>query len=174
VPFRALAGVGCRVESACPTKRKGETVVTAIYDAAGAPAVTVSEERRGHNFVVTADWADASADDFDCVVIPGGRAPELLVTHDRAVALVKEFADKGKVVASIGHGHLLLAAAGLLRGRKCASGVPMRVVSRLAGAEAVEAAAAVVDGRLVTAASWTDLAQFVARVIDLLGISVSF
>jgi len=174
VPFRALAGVGCRVESACPTKRKGETVVTAIYDAAGTPAVTVSEERRGHNFVVTADWADASADDFDCVVIPGGRAPELLVTHDRAVALVKEFADKGKVVASIGHGHLLLAAAGLLRGRKCASGVPMRVVSRLAGAEAVEAAAAVVDGRLVTAASWTDLAQFVARVIDLLGISVSF
>jgi D-lactate dehydratase len=179
VPFRALAGVGCHVESACPTKRKGETVVTAIYDAAApAPAagatVTVSEERRGHNFVVTADWADASADDFDCVVVPGGRAPELLVTHDKAVALVKEFADKGKAVASIGQGHLLLAAAGLLRGKKCASGVPMRVVSRLAGAEAVESEGAVVDGRLVTAASWTDLAQFVARVIDLLGISVSF
>jgi len=178
VPFRALAGVGCRVESACPTKRKGESVVTAIYDAAapspGGATVTVSEERRGHNFVVTADWADASADDFDCVVVPGGRAPELLVTHDKAVALVKEFADKGKAVASIGQGHLLLAAAGLLRGKKCASGVPMRVVSRLAGAEAVESEGAVVDGRLVTAASWTDLAQFVARVIDLLGISVSF
>ncbi|XP_066338306.1 DJ-1 protein homolog E-like [Miscanthus floridulus] len=178
VPFRALAGVGCHVESACPTKRKGESVVTAIYDA-GAPAppgatVTVSEERRGHNFVVTADWADTSADDYDCVVVPGGRAPELLVTHDRAVALVKEFADKGKVVASIGQGHLLLAAAGLLRGKKCASGVPMRVVSRLAGAEAVEAEGAVVDGKLVTAASWMDLAQFVARVLDLLGISVSF
>ncbi|CAL4950525.1 unnamed protein product [Urochloa decumbens] len=172
VPFRALAGVGCSVEAACPTKRKGETCVTAIYDAAPAPAV--SEERRGHNFAVTAYWADASADGFDCVVVPGGRAPELLVTHESAVALVREFADKGKVVASIGQGHLLLAAAGLLRGRRCAAGVPMKVVSRLAGAAAVESGGEVADGKLVTAAGWTDLAPFVARVVDLLGITVSF
>lgn len=172
VPFRALAGVGCRVESACPTKRRGEPCVTAIYDAVKPGAV--SEERRGHNFVVTADWADASADGFDCVVVPGGRAPELLVTHESAVALVREFADKGKVVASIGQGHLLLAAAGLLRGRRCASGVPMRVVSRLAGAEVVETEGAVADGKVVTAAGWPDLAPFVARLVDLLGITVSF
>ncbi|CAN6168457.1 unnamed protein product [Urochloa humidicola] len=101
-------------------------------------------------------------------------APELLVTHESAVALVREFAEKGKVVAIIGQGHLLLAAAGLLRGRRCASGVPMRVVSRLAGAAAVENGGAVADGKLVTAAAWTDLAPFVARVVDLLGISVSF
>ncbi|CAO1941572.1 unnamed protein product [Urochloa humidicola] len=175
VPFQALSGVGCHLESACPTKRRGETCVTAIYDAAPAPAV--SEERRGHNFAVTADWADvasAAAAGFDSVVVPGGRAPELLVTHESAVALVREFADKGKVVASIGQGHLLLAAAGLLRGRRCASGVPMRVVSRLAGAAAVENGGAIADGKLVTAAGWTDLAPFVARVVDLLGISVSF
>ncbi|CAL4957276.1 unnamed protein product [Urochloa decumbens] len=128
----------------------------------------------GHNFAVTADWADASADGFDCVVVPGGRAPELLVTHESAVALVREFADKGKVVASIGQGHLLLAAAGLLRGRRCAAGVPMKVVSRLAGAAAVESGGEVADGKLVTAAGWTDLAPFVARVVDLLGITVSF
>ncbi|CAN6175850.1 unnamed protein product [Urochloa humidicola] len=175
VPFRALSGVGCLVECACPTKRRGETCVTAIYDA--APGAAVSEERRGHDFAVTADWADvagAAAAEFDCVVVPGGRAPELLVTHESAVALVREFADKGKVVAIIGQGHLLLAAAGLLRGRRCASGVPMRVVSRLAGAAAVENGGAVADGKLVTAAAWTDLAPFVARVVDLLGISVSF
>ncbi|XP_062182903.1 DJ-1 protein homolog E-like [Phragmites australis] len=172
VPFRALAGVGCRVEAACPTKRKGESCVTAIYDAPAGSAV--SEERRGHNFVVTADWADVSADDYDCVVVPGGRSPELLVTHEKAVALVREFADKGKVVAGIDQGHLLLAAAGLLKGKKCASGVPMRVISRLAGAEAVEPEGAVADGKLVTAASWPDLTQFVAHLVDLLGITVSF
>ncbi|WVZ50816.1 hypothetical protein U9M48_002038 [Paspalum notatum var. saurae] len=172
VPFRALGGVGCQVEAACPTKRKGESCVTAIYDAAPWPAV--SEERRGHNFVVTVDWADVRAGDFDCVVVPGGRAPELLVTHETAVALVKEFAEQGKVVASIDQGHLLLAAAGVLGGKKCAAGVPVRVVSRLAGAEVVETEGAVADGKLVTAASWPDLAQFVARVLDLLGITVSF
>ncbi|OEL16625.1 DJ-1 protein-like protein E [Dichanthelium oligosanthes] len=174
VPFRALAGVGCRVEAACPTKRKGEPLVTAIYDAPAAPGAAVSEERRGHNFVVTSDWADVSADDYDCVVVPGGRAPELLVTHEKAVALVREFGDKGKVVASIDQGHLLLAAAGLLRGKKCASGVPMRVVSRLAGADALETEGAVVDGKLVTAASWPDLSLFVAHLVDLLNITVSF
>ncbi|KAL6654877.1 hypothetical protein ACP70R_008342 [Stipagrostis hirtigluma subsp. patula] len=175
VPFRALAGVGCRVEAACPTKRKGEPCVTAIYDdAAPAPGAAVAEERRGHNFVVTTDWADVSTDDYDCVVVPGGRSPELLVTHEKAVALVREFADKGKVVASIDQGHLLLAAAGLLRGKKCASGVPMRVISTLAGAAAVETEGAVADGKLVTAASWPDLAQFVAHLVGLLGITVSF
>jgi D-lactate dehydratase len=173
VPFRALAGVGCRVEAACPTKRRGEPCVTAVYDAPAAQGAAC-EERRSHNFAVTADWADVGADGFDCVVVPGGRAPELLATHEKAVALVWEFAGKGKVVASIDQGHLLLAAAGLLGGSKCASGVPMRVVSRLAGAEAVETRGAVADGKLVTAASWPDLAPFVARIVDLLGITVSF
>ncbi|TVU25092.1 hypothetical protein EJB05_27572, partial [Eragrostis curvula] len=174
VPFRALAGVGCRVEATCPTKRKGESCVTAIYDAAPAGSLSVTEERRGHNFVMTIDWADVNVDDYDCVVVPGGRAPELLVTHEKAVALVKEFGDKGKVVASIDQGHLLLAAAGLLKGKRCASGVPMRAVSRLAGAEVVEADGAVADGKLLTAASWPDLTQFLARLVDLLGITVSF
>lgn len=169
VPFRALAGVGCRVEAACPTKRKGEACVTAIYDVGVA-----SEEKRGHNFVVTVDWADVDVDDYECLVLPGGRSPELLVTDDKAVALVGEFAARGKLVASIDQGHLLLAAAGLLKGKRCASGVPMRVVSSLAGAVAVEPQGAVADGKLVTAASWPDLAQFIAHLLDLLGVTVSF
>jgi len=45
--------------------------------------------------------ANVGTDDFDYVVVPRGRAAELLVTHERAVALVMEFANKGKVVASV-------------------------------------------------------------------------
>ncbi|XP_052135653.1 DJ-1 protein homolog E-like [Oryza glaberrima] len=171
VPFGALAGVGCRVEAACPTKRKGEACVTAIYDATPAAA---SDERRGHNFAVTTDWGDVDADRYACVVVPGGRAPELLATRGEAVALVREFAGKGKVVASIDQGHLLLAAAGLLDGRSCASGVATRVVAGLAGAASVRYGGAVADGKLVTAASWPDLAEFIAHIISLLGITVSF
>ncbi|CAM0873875.1 unnamed protein product [Alopecurus aequalis] len=172
VPFRALAGVGCRVEAACPTKLKGEKCITAIYDVAVAPG-SVSEEKRGHNFVMTVDWADVDVDDYECVVLPGGRSPELLVTNEKAVALVGQFAAKGKVVASIDQGHLVLAAAGLLKGKRCASGVPMRVIANLAGAVAVEPEGAVADGKLVTAASWPDLAKFIAHLVDLLGITVS-
>ncbi|KAI4970493.1 hypothetical protein ZWY2020_001407 [Hordeum vulgare] len=175
VPFRALAGVGCRVEAACPTKRKGEACVTAIYeDVAGAAPGTVSDEKRGHNFAMTVDWADIDIDDYECVVVPGGRSPELLVTKEEAVALVAKFAAKGKVVGSIDQGHLVLAAAGLLKGKRCASGVPMRVISNLAGAVGVEPEGAVADGKLVTAASWPDLAEFIAHLVDLLGITVWF
>jgi len=170
VPFRALGGLGCRVEAACPTKRKGDACVTAIYDVGAA-----SDEKRGHNFMVTIDWDDVLVDDYDCVVLPGGRSPELLVTHSKAVALVGEFAARGKLVASIDQGHLLLAAAGLLKGKRCASGVPMRVIASLAGAVVVEPEGAVADGnKLVTAASWPNLADFIAHLVELLGITVAF
>ncbi|KAK3118873.1 hypothetical protein QOZ80_9BG0709840 [Eleusine coracana subsp. coracana] len=179
VPFRLLSALGCRVDCACPTKRKGDHCVTAIYDAPPSPSA-VTEERRGHNFGVTVDWwadddeVSAAADGYDCVVVPGGRAPELLVTHASAVALVREFAEKGKVVGSIDQGHLVLAAAGVVKGKRCESGVPMRVVARVAGAEVVEDGGAVVDGKLVTAASWLDLPEFLAHMVEQLGITVSF
>jgi D-lactate dehydratase len=169
VPFRALAALGCRVEAATPTKRKGEACVTAIYDVGVA-----SDEKRGHNFMTTLDWDDIDVDDYECLVLPGGRSPEMLVSNDKAVALVGEFAARGKLVGSIDQGHLLLAKAGLLKGKRCASGVPMRVIANLAGAAAVEHEGAVADGKLVTAASWPDLAKFIAHLVELLGITVSF
>ncbi|KAI4965137.1 hypothetical protein ZWY2020_057422 [Hordeum vulgare] len=175
VPFRALDAVGCRVEAACPTKRKGEACVTAIYeDVAGAAPGTVSDEKREHNFAMTVDWADIDVDDYECVVVPDGRSPELLVTKEEAVALVAKFAAKGKVVGSIDQGHLVLAAAGLFKGKRCVGRVPMRVISNLTAAVGVEPEGAIADGKLVTAASWPDLAEFIAHLVDLLGITVSF
>ncbi|KAE8804900.1 hypothetical protein D1007_19142 [Hordeum vulgare] len=173
-PSTRWTAVGCRVEAACPTKRKGEACVTAIYeDFAGAAPDTVSDEKREHNFVMTVDWADIDVDDYECVVVPGGRSPELLVTKEEAVRCGK-FAAKGEVVGSIDQGHLVLAAAGLLKGKRCAGRVPMRVISNLTGAVGVEPEGAVADGKLVTAASWPDLAEFIAHLVDLLGITVSF
>ncbi|KAI5001788.1 hypothetical protein ZWY2020_026438 [Hordeum vulgare] len=103
----------------------------------------------------------------------GRAAAELLVTKE-AVALVAKFAAKGEVVGSIDQGHLVLTAAGLLKGKRCAGRVPMRVISNLTGAVGVEPEGAVADGKLVTAASWPDLAEFIAHLVDLLGITVSF
>jgi D-lactate dehydratase len=50
----------------------------------------------------------------------------------------------------------------------------MRVIANLAGAAAVEHEGAVADGKLVTAASWPDLAKFTAHLVEFLGITVSF
>lgn len=111
VPFRTMGGLGCRVEAASPGKKKGDKCITAIFDYEGAK---VCSEKSGHYFIVTLDWNEIRVDDYDCLVIPGGRSPEYLVMDDKVVALVKEFAEKNKVISAIGQGKWLLAAAGLL------------------------------------------------------------
>ncbi|KAL5697279.1 D-lactate dehydratase [Ranunculus cassubicifolius] len=157
VPFQAMKAIGCRVEAVSPTKKKGENCVTAIHDDEGAQ---VCSEKRGHNFNVTTDWKDICVEDYDCVVIPGGRSPEFLVLNDKVVAMVKEFAEQGKVVAAIGQGKLLLAAAG--------------VIVKVAGGEVVKSAKSFVHGNVVTATGWSVLPHFISDLAMLLGFTVHY
>ncbi|XP_010505541.1 PREDICTED: DJ-1 protein homolog E [Camelina sativa] len=172
VPFRALQALGCKVDAVTPNKKKGEVCATAVYDLEEGRQIPA--EKRGHNFFVTASWDDVCVDDYDCVVVPGGRSPELLVMNEKAVALVKKFAEKDKVFAAIGQGKLLLAATGLLKGKRCASGKGMKVVVKVAGGEAVESEGCVTDGKLVTAASAEDLPAFLSDLSTALGLAVMF
>src|ERR1700745_629750 len=75
VPFQALQMVGHSVDAVCPDKKAGEFVRTAIHDFEGDQTYA---EKRGHNFVLNASFADIKMDDYDGLVIPGGRAPEYL------------------------------------------------------------------------------------------------
>lgn len=50
VPFQALQMVGHTVHAACPGKKAGETVATAVHDVEGHPTYS---ERRGHDFHLT-------------------------------------------------------------------------------------------------------------------------
>lgn len=54
-------------------------------------------------------------------MIPGGRAPEYLRLNKTVNTMVKHFFDTNKPVAAVCHGAQLLAAAGVLEGRKCAA-----------------------------------------------------
>ncbi|KAI3884811.1 hypothetical protein MKX03_002843 [Papaver bracteatum] len=171
VPFQALGGLGCRVDAVSPTKKKGEKCVTAIHDPEGAQ---VCSEKQGHNFILNANFSDVRVEDYDCLVIPGGRSPEFLVMDDKVVSLVKEFGEKNKVVSGIGNGKWLLAAAGLLEGKNCASGYSMQAIVKVAGGKLVESAEAVANEKLLTATGWLALPSFISELINLLGISVVF
>ena len=59
-----------------------------------------------------------SVDEFDALICPGGRAAEHLVQNPEVLALIKEFADNGKVIATQCHGPKLLCAAKIVKGRK--------------------------------------------------------
>ena len=74
VPFQSLQIAGHRVDAVCPDKKAGQSVRTAIHDFEGDQTYT---EKRGHNFTLNATFADVRAADYDALVIPGGRAPNI-------------------------------------------------------------------------------------------------
>jgi protease I len=101
VPFQALQMVGHTVDAVCPGKKKGEQVRTAIHDFEGDQTYT---EKRGHNFTLNATFDEVNAEDYDGLVVPGGRAPEYLRLNEDVLNIVRHFADAGKPIAALCHG----------------------------------------------------------------------
>ena len=167
VPFQALQMVGHTVDAICPGKKKGEQVRTAIHDFEGDQTYT---EKRGHNFTLNASFDEIDPASYDGLVIPGGRAPEYLRLNPRVLEIVRSFDQANKPIAAICHGAQLLAAAGVLKGRKlnCYPACAPEVV--LAGGTFVEVDffSAVVDGKLVTGPAWTAHPAWLARFLEVL------
>jgi len=167
VPFQALQIPGHRVDAVCPNKKAGEQVRTAIHDFEGDQTYT---EKRGHNFTLNATFSEIAADDYDALVIPGGRAPEYLRLNEQVLNIVRHFAETGKPIASICHGAQVLAAAGVIRGRKV-NGYPAcapEVV--LAGGEYVSLPfeQAITDDQLVTGPAWTAHVEWLRQFLAVL------
>ena len=94
---------------------------------------------KADSFAVDVAVAEADADDYDALVLPGGVAnPDALRMDDDAVAFVRSFASQGKLVAAICHAPWLLAEADLVRGRKVTSWPSLETDLRNAGARWVD------------------------------------
>jgi protease I len=167
VPFQALQMVGHVVDAVCPGKKKGEQIRTAIHDFEGDQTYT---EKRGHNFTLNATFDEIDLARYDGLVIPGGRAPEYLRLNPRVLEVVRHFAEKDKPIAAICHGPQLLAAAGVLKGRRLNSYPACAPEMELAGAtfEVVDFSDAVVDRKLVTAPAWTAHPVWLAKFLEVL------
>lgn len=174
VPFQALQALGCDVDAVCPGKAAGEKCLTAIHDFEGDQTYS---EKPGHDFSLTASFEGVDASSYDALVIPGGRAPEYLALNGEVISLVRKFMNGGKPVASICHGQQILAAAGVLKGRKCTAYPAVKLNVVLAGATWLEPDPidrCFTDGNLVTGAAWPGHPEFVSQLMALLGIKVSF
>lgn len=171
VPFQALQMVGHTVHAACPGKKAGESVRTAVHDFDGAQTYS---ESRGHNFTLNASFADLRAEDYDALVIPGGRAPEYLRLDAQVLAVVRHFAEAVKPIASVCHGAQILTAAGVIQGRKVNAYPAVGPEVALAGGEYVELPwdGVLVDGNLVTAPAWTAHPAWLAKFLELLGTKI--
>ena len=168
VPFQALLMVGHAVHAVCPGKKAGESVRTAIHDFEGDQTYS---EKRGHNFSLNATFDQVKPEEYDALVIPGGRAPEYIRLNPRVLEIVRHFAAAKKPIAAICHGAQVLAAAGVLQGKKCSCYPAVSPEVTRAGGTFVELAMteAVVDGNLVSAPAWPAHPAWLAMFLGVLG-----
>lgn len=168
VPFQALQAVGHTVHAVCPDKKAGDQIATAIHDFEGQQTYS---EKRGHNFTLNATFDTVKAEDYDALVIPGGRAPEYLRMDDKVLAIVRHFALADKPIAAICHGAQLLAGAKVLEGRLCSAYPACRAEVELAGGRYADIAidGAVTDRNLVTAPAWPAHPAWISQFLAVLG-----
>jgi len=170
VPFQMLTMVGHTVHAVCPGKKAGETVRTAVHDFEGDQTYS---EKRGHNFLLNATFDEIQPEDYDGLVIPGGRAPEYIRLNERVLEIVRHFAKTNKPIASICHGQQVLIAAGAVEGKLCTAYPAVKPDLIRAGAKWAEVnetfSNAYVDGNLVTAAAWPGHPEWMRKFLGLLG-----
>ncbi|WP_026310838.1 type 1 glutamine amidotransferase domain-containing protein [Parafrankia elaeagni] len=115
--------------------------------------------------------SDASPDDYDALLLPGGTTnPDHLRMNRYAVSFVRSFAEAGKPVAAICHGPWLLVEADVVRGRRLTSYPSIRTDLRNAGAEVVDEEV-VVDDNLITSRSPADLPAFCRTIVERFALS---
>ena len=121
---------------------------------------------KADTFDVDLTVADASVDDFDALVLPGGVAnPDALRTDDQAVALVREFMSSGKPVAAICHAAWSLVEADCVRDKRLTSWPSLQTDIRNAGGTWVDEEV-VVDNGLVTSRNPDDLPAFCEKLVE--------
>ncbi|ABG51641.1 intracellular protease, PfpI family [Trichodesmium erythraeum IMS101] len=170
VPFQALQMVGHEVDAICPDKKKGDIVRTAVHDFEGDQTYS---EKPGHNFTLNASFDDVdpeSYDAYDALVVPGGRAPEYIRLNEKVLDIVRHFDSKKKPIAALCHGLQVLAAADVLKGKRCTAYPACAPEVTLAGGTYVEVSVdeAFVDGSLVTGPAWPAIPRWLAEFLKVL------
>jgi protease I len=151
-PRGALRGAGAQTEVLSP--HPGE-IQSRQWDMDSAATIAVDR-------VV----GDASPDDYDALLLPGGTVnPDLLRINADAMRFIKAFVASGKPIAAICHGPWTLVEADAVRGRRMTSWPSVRTDLRNAGAEVVDEEV-VVDGQFTTSRSPFDLPAFCPAIVE--------
>ena len=133
---------------AAPSKRRLHLVMHDFE-----PGWDTYREAPGYGMESDLTFADVDVADYEAVVCIGGRAPEYLRNDKRLIALLRDFDRAGKWIFSICHGVQLLAAAGLIAGRRVTCYEHVRIEVEAVGARWIESDV-VRDDRIVSAPTW--------------------
>lgn len=128
----------------------------------------IKEVTSSHNVTFLADAliSDVNFDELDGIVLPGGMPGTLnLLANETVNAVVRKFAEEGKLVAAICAAPSVLGAAGILEGRHatCHPGFEEKLI----GATCLEDAV-VIDGHIVTSRGMGTAVDFGLAIVWLM------
>ena len=119
--------------------------------------------KEDHGLEAAVKFDDVRAEEYAAMLVLGGRAPEYLRNNPRVIEIVREFDRQEKWILAICHGVQVLAAAGLVRGKRVTCYEHVRVEAETAGAIFVNEQT-VRDGRIVTAQTWQSHPSFYREI----------
>ncbi len=122
--------------------------------------------KHGYEVEATKRLADVASDDYDILVLPGGRAPATVRKEQAALEIAKDFFRESKPVAAICHGPQILITAGLLKGRHATCYRSVADELKASGA-LYEDKPVIIDGNLVTSRQPSDLPAFMREVMKM-------
>lgn len=125
-----------------------------------------NEQNWGESVQVDKTVDQASAEDYDALMLPGGvMNPDKLRLQPQAVALVRDFMEAKKPVAAICHGPWLLVEADVVRNRRVTSYPSIQTDLVNAGAKWSDEEV-VVDQGLVTSRKPDDIPAFCRKMVE--------
>jgi len=162
-PYYRLKEEGFEVHVAAPSKKNVHTVIHERV-----PDWDTYVEKPGRTFLwVDKALSEVNPADYDAVYIPGGRLPEYIRLYPEIEKILKHFAVNNKIIAAICHGPQVLAAYGLIKGKKVTGYKGIKPEIEHAGGIFIDKDV-VVDGNIITGKTWRELPEFMREFIKLL------
>lgn len=125
-------------------------------------------ERKGYLMESEISFSDVKPDEYEALLIPGGRAPEYLRNDSRVIKIVQKFSASNKFIFAICHGVQILVTAGLVNQKEIACYEHVRFEVESCGGIYVEREEAVKDGKMVTGKTWQSHPEFYRMVFNCL------
>lgn len=172
-PYQMMIMCGHEIDVCCPKRTSGDRVIMAVHDS--EPSETTYTERRGHYFTLNKTFDSVKPEDYDGLILPGGRAPEVLRLNKKVLEITKHFMDKTKPVAVICHGIQLLTPTGTLKGKTVTCHPTMSTEVTMTGGtiKEMDNDKCLVDGNLCSAPSWPAVGEWMRNFCSMLGTKIT-
>jgi len=121
--------------------------------------------KEGYPCVSDISVKQAKASDYDCMIVPGGFAPDFMRRSADVIEFAKDMVNAGKIIAAICHGGWLLCSTQIYKGKKATCFMAIKDDIKNAGADYVDAEC-VVDGNLITSRQPDDLPAFCTAILE--------